>query len=161
MLNTKEKEEAKRITEIAVLEIIEICSYLEPYLGFNFWQQVKKEIEIKVIVTIKEIEAIVIKKIEIIKEIIEEEIEVKAIAVVIKEVIKEKMSNILFIALILKVSFWLLHYLLGFIQLSRNKKIDIEATEYAVKELEDNDSFIQKAVDIVSKEKKINMLRKK
>lgn len=44
MLTANEKEEAKRIVEIAVLEIIDVCSLLEPYLGFDYWQQVKQEI---------------------------------------------------------------------------------------------------------------------
>lgn len=39
-------EDAKELALITVDEIIDVCNVLEPWLGLEFWQEVKKEIEL-------------------------------------------------------------------------------------------------------------------
>jgi hypothetical protein len=44
-IDYKSNLQAKKNALIAVDEIIEQCSLVEPFLGFDYWQEVKQEIE--------------------------------------------------------------------------------------------------------------------
>ena len=61
-----------------------------------------------------------------------------------------------YLYLFVKVFFFFITSIAGYILHIKNKKVDAEALEVVAKELENNDSFIKKAGEILAKEKNIN-----